>query len=348
MIKKDKLVCYFVLSFVMFLWACNSTRLNATSSFTEVPHDAVITTEHGRQTQSALAQTILPTVTFMPTITPTPPIALVPTLTAILNSTPVWKGAYFNVPSDAFGSQYEIENAYYFDDGKTGERFEFYAGAVAGSGTEETAQGVMVLRILRFSKELGSAEVIATQEYLTPIQAGPLRIKVNPVGSILLFTPLHFEWAFSVRHREMVNLGNPPLARMEVGQESQLAGRGSFCWQGTCADFGVYTSSIPLVVHSPFTAHLHLPLVDTPDGLRLRTMMVAPPGSLEYETISDDEASWSSEIPGRELSDYGELLLRRDQEIKLSLEPGYHVLVISAAWHDYGDIQYGFLVEVQE
>ncbi len=309
---------------------------------------AIIATEHMIQTQNVLTQVALPTATLMPTLTLTQPIALHPTLTLIPNSTPAGTGAYFDVPSNVLGPQYEIENAYYFDDLQTGERYEFYAGAVAGSGDEETAQGVMVLYILRFSEELGNAQVIATQEYLTPIQAGPLRIKVNTGGSILLFTPMHFEWGFSLLQNEMVDLGNPPLARLEIGRESQLAGRGSFCWIGTCADFGIYTSSIPLVVHSPFTAQFHLPLVEKPDALRLYTMRVSPPGSLEYEIISDNEASWSSEISGRELLDHGELLLRRDQDIKLSLEPGYHVLVISAAWRDYGDVQYGFLIEVQE
>lgn len=294
---------------------------------------------------------VIPTSTGLPpipTLTFTPTLAYLPTLTPLPNSTPAGNGAYFNVPSDVLGPLYEIENAYYFDEPETGERYEFFAGALARSGDEEAAQGVMVLRVLRFSEQKGKADVIATQEYLTPIQAGPLRIKVVSSGSILLYTPLHFEWVFSVYYGQMVDPYNPPLARLEVGEERQLAGRGSFCWKGNCADFGIYTNSMPLVVRSPFTAHLHLPLVEPPDGLRLYTMMVSPPGHLEYEIIADDEASWSSEKPGRELLDRGALLLKRDQDIKLSLEPGYYALVISAAWRDYGDAQYGFLIEIQE
>ena len=193
---------------------------------------------------------VIPTSTEpLPTFTPT--LVYLPTLTPLPNSTPAAIGAYFDVPSDVLGPQYEIENAYYFDKPETGERYEFYAGALAGSGDEETAQGVMVLRVLRFSAQVGNAEVIATQEYLTPIQVGPLRIRVDFTGSILLFTPLHFEWTFFVRNREMINLGNPPLARLEIGEESQLAGRGSFCWKGSCLDGPViYTSSEPLVVKS--------------------------------------------------------------------------------------------------
>jgi len=289
------------------------------------------------------------TLTPSPTLTPTQPFANPPTLTPIPNSTPAGNGAYFDVSSDVLGPQYEIENAYYFDMLETGERYEFYAGAIAGSGDEETAQGVMVLRVLRFSEQEGNAEVIETQEYMTPIQAGPLHIKVDFTGSILLFTPLHFEWTFFVRQREMVDLGNPPLAMLEIGEEKQLAGRGSFCWSGNCLDgAGISTSTIPLVVQSPFAAHLRLPLVKPPDTLRLYSMAVLPPGPLEYENVSDLEASWSYEKPGRELLDQGTLLLRRDQDIKLSFEPGYYVLVIFAAWRDYGDVKYGFLIQVRK
>jgi hypothetical protein len=247
------------------------------------------------------------------------------------------------------GPQYEIENAYYFDKAETGERYEFYAGALSGSGDEETAQGVMVMRVLRFSEQVSNAEVIETQEYMTPIQVGPLRIKVDFTGSILLFTPLHFEWTFFVRQREMIDLRNPPLAILEIGEEKQLAGRGSFCWSGNCLDGPeITTSTIPLVVQSPFTVHLHLPLTESPDGLQLYIMAVSPPGHLVYESVSDHEASWSYEKPGRELVNQGTLHLRSDQDIKLLHEPGYYVLVIIAAWRDYGDVTYGFLIDIQE
>ena len=356
-IKTPKVIYYFLWALIIFLWACNSTRPDPSPSvgdetpsvtLTEIPEEAVVATEHRIQTQNALTQAALQTFTPLPTITPTQQLTLITTLTAIPNSTPASKGAYFKVPSDLLGPRYDVQNAYYFDDPETGERYEFYAGSLTGSGNEETAQGVMVLRRLRFSEEAGNAEVISTQEYLTPIQVGPLQIKVHAGGSILLFTPLHYEWGFSVLHGEMVDLGNPPLARLQIGEASQLAGRGSFCWKGTCADFGIYTNSEPLVTQSPFTAHLHLPVVEPPHSLRLQTMMVSPPGRLAYEIITDSEASWSSEKPGRELVDQGELPLKRDQEIEFSLEPGYHVLVISAAWRDYGDVQYGFLIEVQQ
>lgn len=50
---------------------------------------------------------------------------------------------------------------------------------------------------------------------------------------------------------------------------------------------------------------------------------------------------------GRLLSELRELILRREQDIKIELEPGYYVLVVHAAWQDYGDVNYGFLIEVK-
>lgn len=322
------------------------------STSTNISEKAMIATQlamaNTMKTEIALTSAAQPT--FTPWPTPTSEFAHLPTLTLIPNSTPAGTGAYFDVPSDVLGSRYEIQNAYYFDEPQDRERYEFYAGAIAGSGDEETAQGVMVLRVLRFSEKAGDAEVIETLEYLTPIQVGPLHMKVDYAGSILLFTPLHFEWTYSVRHGEMINLYNynPPLAMLEINEEKQLAERGSFCWKGSCADFPIRTSTVPLVVKSHFTAHLHLPLTEPPDGLWLYTMAVSPPGPLEYEEVYDNGASWSSEKPGRERVDQGALLLRRDQDIKLVLEPGYYVLIVFAAWRDYGDLQYGFLIEVRE
>jgi hypothetical protein len=110
MIKKEKSLYYFVLAFVMFLWACNSTRLNVTpassnerhtSMSTEMAEEAVIATQLTVQTQTALTQTVSPTMTLMSIAKPTQSTTLVPTLHPLPNSTPIGKGAYFIVPSDA-------------------------------------------------------------------------------------------------------------------------------------------------------------------------------------------------------------------------------------------------------
>lgn len=346
--ERDKSFLVLLLVVTTLILGCAQTHLTTPSlTFTEIPEEVSIATEYWVQTQNVLKQETLPTILSLPTLTLTD-ISL-PTLTPLPNSTPAAIGAYFDVPSDVLGPHYEIENAYYFDKLESGERYEFYAGAIAGSGNEETAQGVMILRVLRFSEQVSNVEVIETQEYLTPIQVGPLRINVDFSGNILLFTPLNFEWAFFVRQREMIDLKNPPLAKLESGEEKQLAGRGSFCWQGNCLDgAGISTSTIPLVVLSSSIIRLHLPLVENPTVLNIQTMLVSPPGILEFDNVSDTRASWSYEKAGRELLNQGALSLRQDQNIKLSLESGYYVLIIFASWHDYGDVKYGFLIEVKE
>ena len=299
------------------------------------------------KTEGALTHAAQPT--FTPGPTQTSFLAHLPTLTPIPNSTPSTVGAFFDVLPGVLGPRYAIENAYYFDKAETGERYEFYTGAIAGSGDEETAQGVMVLRVLRFSEQKNEAEIIETQEYLTPIQAGPLFMEVDFSGSIILYTPLHFEWTFFVRQRELVDMGNPPLARLELGEEKQLAGRGSFCWSRGCSDGpGISTTAIPLAIPSNSTIRLYLPLEEPPDGLELHGMLVSPTGNLQYDyEVRGDRAEWSFEKEGRPLSTISELALRQDQEITLDLDPGYYVLVVFAVWQDYGDVKYGFLIEVK-
>jgi hypothetical protein len=81
-------------------------------------------------------------------------------------------------------------------------------------------------------------------------------------------------------------------------------------------------------------------------------MLVSPPGTLQgdarYDYIGEDSASWSYEKPGREPFDLGAFPLRRQQDIRFSLEPGYYALTVLAVWHEYGDVRYGFLIEVRE
>jgi hypothetical protein len=323
---------------------------------THVSEENLIATEQARamavKTEGALTRAAQSTFTLQPTQTSV--LAHLPTLTAIPNSTPTWVGSFFDVPSDVLGSRYEIRNAYYFDIAETGERYEFYSGAIAGSGDEESAQGVMVLRVLQFSEQNNEAQIIETQEYLTPIQVGPLFMEVDFSGGIILYTPLHYEWGFFMRQYQtgdypLIDLHTPPLARLGIGEDKQLAGRGSYCWTGGCADGpGIATSSIPLIIQSNSTATLYLPLEESPDGLELHALYVSPLGDLQYDyDIRGDRAEWSFEKEGRPLSKISDLALRQEQEITLDLDLGYYVLVVLAAWQDYGDVKYGFLIEVK-
>jgi hypothetical protein len=259
------------------------------------------------------------------------------------------------------GSQYEIQNACYFDTQSGWERYEIYAGAVAGSGDDYSAQGVAVVRILRMVERDGEpfVELADTREYLTLSKEGPLHVPSYSGGDchddwMSLSTPLGFRWIMNPISGEFFqDFHSPPLARMDTGERTQLAELGSFCWKGGCADGPVIsTASMPLVTQSPVVARLFLPLREPPDGLSLSAMFVSPLGALQgdanYDYVGADTASWSYEKPGRAAFDLGVFPLRREQEIKLSLEPGYYALTVLAVWHDYGDVKYGFLIEVRE
>ena len=326
---------------------------------TQIPEAGLIATEQARamavKTEGALTRAAQPTLTPPPTQTLV--LAHLPTLPPIPNSTPAQKGAFFDIPPDVLGSRYEIENACYFDTQSGWERYEIYAGAVSDSGDVYSAQGVVVIRVFRVTEQNGhpAVELVETQEHLTSIKRGPL--KLYTFGScspdlMTLTSPLNFIWFLHPPEEFYPYKGTPPLARLESGGTTQIADLGSYCWGGGCLDGpGVSTSSMPLPIESSSSIYLRLPLDEVPDHLSMNVMFISPVGSLEYDPPYDEihgpTAGWSYEKPGRELLDLGKLPLQREQEIKLALEPGYYVLVIFAAWRDYGDVKYGFLLEVK-
>ena len=357
----------FLPALIIFLSACNSTRADTTPTvgdetptfiFTEIPEEALIATEHWLQTQNALTQTALPTLSPLPTVTPSQPFDNLATITPIPNSTPAGAGAYFDVPVDVLGSKYDIQNAYYFDTLEGRERYELYAGAITGSGDEYTAQGVVVVRIFRVSEKNGSSfvDLINTEEYLTSLQVGPLRISSNYVDNYTGFqlsTSLNFVWFFNPHNGEMYLLNAvTPLARLELGGKTQVA--------KLKGDSSVLsTNPLPLTGGSPFTAHLYLPLEEPPDQLTLSAVMVSPPPTLQYDDVTEDRAEWRTECPlctppiSREVRELGELPLLRGQELKVPLEPGFYVLLVNASWQEaesFGNSSatYQFLIEIRE
>ncbi len=360
----------FLIAMMLSFSACSPATANSVASSapteqplstsTEISEELSIATEQAKaaavQTEAALTLAAQPTFTPIPTLTST--LANLPTLTPIANSTPAQVGAFFDVPPDVLGPRYVIENACYFDTQSGWERYEIYAGAVAGTGDDYSAQGAVVVHHLRVMEQEGQiqVELVDTKEHLTSKKLGPLRLPTfGNCGdqSILLTTPLNFSWFLDGSAEFYQYEGLVPFARLQVGDQTQLAGVGSYCWKGGCADgAAISTSSQPLIMGSSGIAHLVLPVAEPPDGLSFSTMLVSPLGVLRgdpaYDYVGPETASWSYEKPGRELLDQGKLLLRREQDIKLSLGPGpgYYALTILAVWHDYGDVEYGFLIEV--
>ncbi|MCX9025647.1 MAG: IPT/TIG domain-containing protein [Candidatus Methanoperedens sp.] len=123
-------------------------------------------------------------------------------------------------------------------------------------------------------------------------------------------------------------------------------GFGSYClkdiWIGPCKDkIGILTLQEPLPVGSPFTAHLLLPLQDTPKVLQLSVIRVTSEDKLK----GGEENAWQlwRFQEGKRFM----LPLESEQDIELSLEPGLYVLKIGAAWKEKGNLSYGFLLEVR-
>ena len=332
--------------------ACNSLQKGSIPSATvtqlPVPTSTEISEESLISTEQAKASTVRAEVAL--TLAAQPTFALLhPTLIPIPNSTPAGIGAYFDVPSDTLGTRYEIQNAYYFDKLETGERYEIYAGALAGSGNEETAQGLAVVRHLQITEEDGNLLVKAVdiEEYLTPSLVGPVHVSI-PIyqyehDPLVLSTSLGYSFIFFPLSGELRLNPVPPRATLGIGSQKQLAGLGhSFCWLGSCQDGpGIRTSIVPLVAQPSFLARLRLPLVDSPQSLHLSVMKVSstdiPP--------DQDYVSWHYKGPA---TDLGDLLLQREQNLSLSFEPGLYVLIVFSKWQAYGDATYAFLIEVQE
>ncbi|MCC6298158.1 MAG: hypothetical protein IT314_02585 [Anaerolineales bacterium] len=351
---------------MIFLSACSPIGIGLTpsaastqwafSTITQTSEESLIGTEQAMamtvQAEGALTRVVQSTYTPLPTPTSTP--AYLPTLTPISNSTPMLKGFFLNVPPDVLGSRYEIENACYFDTQSGWERYEIYAGAISNSGNDYSAQGVVVVRIFQVTERDGSPNIVLSdsKEYLTLIKRGPLRLDMfdNCTADWMpLSTPLNFVWFLHPLSEEFYQYKvPPPLARLESGGTTQIAKLGSYCWNNNCADGGaIGTSSVPLTIQSSMTLYLRLPLDEAPDNLRMDVMLVSPPDLLVYDSNHDGHASWNYESPGRETVALGALPQKIEQEIELSLKPGYYVLMIFAAWRDYGSITYGFLIEVK-
>jgi hypothetical protein len=140
----------------------------------------------------------------------------------------------------------------------------------------------------------------------------------------------------------------PPPAVLAVDGQEQISGIGSYCWSdpeegvAICADMiGIITPENPLAVTASFTASFYLSPEEDPVELSLRVL----PVSAEDEILppGEDWRAW----PGAPGEVYP-LPLERAPEIELSLAPGMHVLDLFARWEDWGDVSYGFLVEVSE
>jgi hypothetical protein len=161
-----------------------------------------------------------------------------------------------------------------------------------------------------------------------------------------LETVLGPQFAGADSAQESSSLTEPIPAIMQISDEQQISGVGSYCWTapgaevGICADtIGIPTSPEPIAVESPFVARFINPLSTPLDSL---TLSVTP---LEQEDKLSEEPMglyWWRPDSGDQINKH----LSPPHEVELSLEPGLYLLNFFAKWQEFGDVSYGFLVEV--
>lgn len=144
----------------------------------------------------------------------------------------------------------------------------------------------------------------------------------------------------------------PPSAVLEIGDSTQTAGIGTFCWNikiesgekvDMCVDkIGLPTVQEPIVTTSPVNARLILALQSLPGQLELSVF----PATAENEVTDQiDPGGLRYWMPSEGV--YHELVLQSAQDITLKLEPGVYVFYVFGVWEGKGDVSYGFLVEVK-
>jgi len=141
----------------------------------------------------------------------------------------------------------------------------------------------------------------------------------------------------------------PPPAFLKISGNEQVSGIGSYCWDeelmGVCADMiGIITPKEPLPASSPFTAHLSLPLNESPEELHLSVIRVSDD---DFKSYTNYSRAWHiKEEKMHEWNDYN-LTTERESDINLSLEPGLYIIKAYPRWKEKGSVSYGFLVNVQ-
>jgi hypothetical protein len=138
----------------------------------------------------------------------------------------------------------------------------------------------------------------------------------------------------------------PPPATLTIDGREQGAGVTGYCWQqgdgtGICADgIGFTTSPDPILAESTFLAQFEFVLDAKPGRVRLSIFPASQPVLMGPE--ESDWRYWKS-VPGDQFT----LSPNNIPAIELTLEPGLYVFNMFVDWPDYGEVNYGFLVDVE-
>ena len=137
----------------------------------------------------------------------------------------------------------------------------------------------------------------------------------------------------------------PPPATLTIDGREQNAGITGYCWQrgdgtGICADgIGFTTAPDPIPAESTFLAQFEFMLDADPGRVQLSIFPASQPVLMGPE--EDEWLYWKS-VPG----DPYTLPPNNQPFIELTKEPGLYVFDVFVEWADYGEVNYGFLVDV--
>lgn len=143
----------------------------------------------------------------------------------------------------------------------------------------------------------------------------------------------------------------PPAAILNINGIEQTSGIGDNCWKeenqnfSLCSDtFDKITPTESLLSGSPFTAHLLLPLRESPEEVSFIATQVTDDN--EFKSGTNDARVWRFEYMGN----WRRLPSERESEsdINLSLAPGLYVLNVFVKWKEKGEVLYVFLVQVND
>ena len=146
---------------------------------------------------------------------------------------------------------------------------------------------------------------------------------------------------------EVDDIPEPPAAYLTIAGNVQAAGIGTYCWgsatgPAVCADMiGIPTQATPLEIQSLALFEFALTVGQAPSQATVSVQPVAAADLLE--TVSDGWSWWPYGEPASQFS----LPLSEEPQIELTLAPGLNVVSLFATWPEYGDVTYGFLVDVK-
>ncbi len=144
-----------------------------------------------------------------------------------------------------------------------------------------------------------------------------------------------------------VNSSEPPLAYLTINGATQESGISSYCW-GTgdgpaiCADMiGIPTQ--PIALEATPLAFMQFELLVGQEPVNTAVSVRQVTESDVIETTPDGLQIWSINEPWNQYH----LPASQNPQIELTLPPGLNVVSLFASWPEYGDVTYGFLVDVK-